>query len=247
MDWLRDTYSAPCRFHDDPTAPLARVRWYFTEQDFETHESVINSKHWQDAGERNTVVGEQWIYPPKPKPHEAPIGLTGGHECGEISDFENGQPWPYTGPPIEYDEDGIPTCCPRYYGLTCTGKPDSEVTTGPVQQWGDTCCDAVPADLDTVYLRDVPPTTSIDDWWQWILPAGNYTLHKVGSSTGWAGINQPNFQLSYGPACNDMIFSFPERQADLSFTLAVASVVCVEVTGRDSGLGAWYTLQMTSP
>jgi hypothetical protein len=118
---MRRPYTRWCRFHTSPAAPLVKVRWFFTDLPFQTHESIINSLDWQENPHNNTLVGEQdfddWEY----NGAEHVPGLVGGHECGTISDFQSGQDWPYTGPPIKYGPDFIPACCPRDFGAAAVG------------------------------------------------------------------------------------------------------------------------------
>jgi len=226
VEWLSDTYSTQARMHDSPDAPLVELVWEWTDQDFEHHESVINSKHWATEGQRETLIGEQWVYPPRSVPRDVPIGLLSGHECGEVSDFTGGQPWPYTGPPIEYDEDDVPLCCPRYYGLTPGIHPESEVTTGEVDPVGTTCCNALAAHLNTDYVQPFRHFAGIPDWWRWELSPGNYevtlavsfgSLSNGGVATGTDCAHAAHFEGSVGPT------------HPVSFTLAVAATLCVDV------------------
>ena len=218
-------YSAPCQFFDDPTAPLARVRWYFTDLPFETHDSVINSRHWMAEDARINTVGEQWIWTPKPRVHLSPVGLTGGHECGPLDWFENGQPVSPPIPPVVYDEDHIPTCCPRYYGLTVAGKPDSVVTTGPdIPGPGPDCPDATPIDLGTIYTGTLPGFTLVQQWWvfgpvtfleifnidlTWTGPLGADIQVLAGScafnTVSYAGL-LGNFTISFGASSNGNLY-----------------------------------------
>jgi hypothetical protein len=89
------------------------VRWFFTDLDFQKHESIINSREWDEDKGNDYLLGEQLKFGWNYNGAEHVPGLIGGHECGEESDFISGQPWPYDGPDIEYGEDWIPLCCPR--------------------------------------------------------------------------------------------------------------------------------------
>ncbi len=128
---MRRPYSRWCRFHTSPDAPLVRVRWFFTDLPFQAHESIINSLDWEENPHNNTLVGEQdfddWEY----NGAEHVPGLLGGHECGTISDFESGQDWPYTGPPIEYGADFIPLCCPRDLGGDAVAGASADYLSTP--------------------------------------------------------------------------------------------------------------------
>ena len=152
--------------------------WYFTDQDFDDHPSVQGSNFWQSEIEREVLIGEQWTVPtPWPEKNRTVSGLLGNHECGEVTDFEQGQPWPYTGEPIEYDDDHIPFCCPRIRPVRVTGGgviesltnytpkrgPSKTCGTAPVYPTGVLIPFAMSSfDSDFLYLNFAIP--SAGDW-----------------------------------------------------------------------------------
>lgn len=90
-----------------------RLDWYFTDLPFLPFPSVINSLDWRDDPWEPHLLGEQYGQSRNYNGKERIEGLTGEHVCGDEADFANGQPWPYTGEPILYDDAGIPVCCGR--------------------------------------------------------------------------------------------------------------------------------------
>jgi len=128
------------------------VRWYFTDLDFQTHESIINSRDWDEDKGNDYLLGEQLQFPWNYNGAEKVDGLIGGHECGQESDFQAGQPWPYDGPPIEYGEDWIPLCCPRELILSAQA---GAVVPPPLMRTRTT------AGASVDYLKPPPPILSV--------------------------------------------------------------------------------------
>jgi len=76
----------------------------------------------RNEDELDPQIGE--VYEPWPRYSDRtqPAGLTGDHVCGTEEEWQGRAAWPYTGPPVEYDDQNIPLCCGR-------GR-DAQVTAG---------------------------------------------------------------------------------------------------------------------
>jgi hypothetical protein len=113
VDFIRTPYRFKLRPYDHPDAPVLNARWYFTDLDFLPFPTVFGSAIYRDRAPSVIRVGEIWrpFFPYSAKP--SPDGLIGDHFCGSESDFLGEAEWPYTGEPVERDEDGIPFCCRR--------------------------------------------------------------------------------------------------------------------------------------
>lgn len=230
VDWIRYPYTTKARVHNSPDAPLVDLVWYFTDLPFQRHDSVINSL-WQSSEDARQVdIGEQWYYPPPYNGLTRIEGLTGEHECGLQSDFEEGQPWPYDGPDIEYDEDGIPFCCPRLRPPQVRGGgiPQAIIEYIPPVFALD-CCSSPAHDLaawyasSLLYAPTLPP-----QFFRYELPAGGYAVYIDYAGSSLAG----EIRVTSGPACGVQTivqtsgFFTPFSAA---FTLTTPSSVCVEV------------------
>ena len=240
MDWIRYPYTTKARVHNSPDAPLVDLVWYPTSLPFQEHESVINSHFQLSEDKRQMLLGEKWFYAPKYNGRKEITGLAGDHECGELSDFQDGQPWPYTGPPIEYDADDIPLCCPRERIVVMGGGQVSAVVhyTAP-PPYGPTCCDAPLNVFGTTYRADYTVSGSRVDWWCWEVSAGEvYTLEISKPEPMFAGS-----VIGYvGPTC--VISTVPIFSLGLSgpivFTAPIDGTLCIKVDANWYSPSLWY-------
>ena len=113
VDVGRRPYRVKMRIWDSPDAPLADVYYYRTTLPFLPFPTLFASRDYTDRPWPQDVLGEQWWSPRPYDGLESIPGLTGDHFCGTPQDFEFGPTWPPVGPELEYDADGIPTCCNR--------------------------------------------------------------------------------------------------------------------------------------
>jgi len=92
---------------------LVDLIWYFTDLPFIESETVVNNRTWDSDDTRDLVTGELFGAEKKYNGLWSIPGMTGEHICGTAEEFAQGQPWPYTGTPRQYDPDNIPVCCGR--------------------------------------------------------------------------------------------------------------------------------------
>lgn len=189
MDWARRPYTTTARLHASEAAPLVTIRWYFTDLPFQTHESIINSRDFDEAPWVPRLLGEQPGYERRFDKHASPAGLDGLHQCGQLSDFTNGQPWPYTGPPVVYGEDDIPRCCRDPMPCKSQLCGQEQINGAPASQFYQFAVDATEADGTTPaiaqFVGDNLGNTSPASAGQMVawLPQGR------DGPTGWSAVN----------------------------------------------------------
>lgn len=189
MDWARRPYTTTARLHASEAAPLVTIRWYFTDLPFQTHESIINSRDFDEAPWVPRLLGEQPGYERRFDKHASPAGLDGLHQCGQLSDFTNGQPWPYTGPPVVYGEDDIPRCCRDPMPCKTQLCGQEQINGAPASQFYQFAVDATEADGTTPaiaqFVGDNLGNTSPASAGQMVawLPQGR------DGPTGWSAVN----------------------------------------------------------
>jgi hypothetical protein len=109
----RYPYDTFARFHSDAAAPIIGIRWYFTDLPFLSGPTLLNNRYLNKDQHSPLLVGEVpvWQAPRRENRQRTPNPkLDGSHVC-HPEWFATGQPWPVDTDPVDYDEDGIPTCC----------------------------------------------------------------------------------------------------------------------------------------
>lgn len=135
------------------------IRWFKTDLPFLEGEQVINARIWDSEIVDDLEVGEDTRDKPHPYRGGQVAGLLGDHVCGPEEWFRNGQPWPTDIDPVEYDADGIPTCCPRgtvgFVGYAA--KPEALVSYDPPFAPSFSCFSAPTPAYGTTYNLTAPP------------------------------------------------------------------------------------------
>lgn len=214
VDWSRTSYTTKARLHNSPDAPLIDVLWYFTDLDFLDQDLAFNNRVWDSDDVRQLAPGEAFPIAKKFAKPRVFIGLNGEHQCGTPDDFQFGQPWPYTGPVVAYDPDGIPACCDRDFawGPTTGSAPSGEVTLN-CSSYEITC------NGETVTMNNLV----LDGLWrgsgaggqEWtlankrgepLIPVGFWILKKTGSAplefygkAAWNGRGSTTFTYAHLP------------------------------------------------
>lgn len=177
--------------------------WYVTDKPFLAFPSAINSLDLEAEPYRPLVVGEKWGAPRRYNGLWKIEGLVGDHYCGPREWFEEGQPWPYTGPDVEYDADHIPKCCPRAAVPELLGGGAVGATV-PVPADGCNCGTAFPVAYPSSQV--LPPCLSTAHVWvafDWPPgTAGTFSAFAFGDikmfrGDSCAGLVQIDFGIEY--------------------------------------------------
>lgn len=169
------------------------LRWYPTELDFLPFETVFGNREWDSTDIRRLELGEDANDRPRPYRGGPIVGLPGGHTCGEPSWWLDGYPWPYDGPEVQYDADGIPACCGRapVAWVGSGSAPSSVVTyTGPTPEPSNACLTAPELEIGQEYSWQVDVPILVTQWWVYPLPgAGTYAVYLDTDATPGSNVN----------------------------------------------------------
>jgi len=112
VDLARACYRTKCRFFKDSDVET-EIEWYFVPDGtpFLPFSHVIGCDNWQSDKFNWRGPGEVDFSPrPFVQGSTKPSALA-RNVCGSAEEWAEGLNWPATGPPVEYDPFGIPTCC----------------------------------------------------------------------------------------------------------------------------------------
>lgn len=217
---VRRPYRTKMRVWNDPSAPLVDVYWFITTKPFLPFPTVFSSRDWTADPWRYNGLGEAFGHA---RPYDGLWnipGLVGDHICGTPEDFLEGPAWPPVGPALEYDADGIPTCCDRLQepNVCSCAEPNALVTFNPGGTVSSPCCvGLMPLSLTCTFSGGtgaiaVLNGTSITLTYGTVLPTGWYGVFMVGGVAYYIHFTCGLFGWQVGmdrvsPACGGAAFS----------------------------------------
>lgn len=113
MDMGRRCYTALMQF-DEAGVIQVPVTWYFAADSAQIFPGPhsFGSSNWDSIPRQGIGVGEQWNSDFAWSNGAAPFYAPGsGSFCGTLDEFENGTS--SDAPPIDYNDNGVPVCCPQ--------------------------------------------------------------------------------------------------------------------------------------
>jgi hypothetical protein len=209
--------------------------WYPTDLPFQDTPSVVNSLDWDEAPWEPRVVGEEFGAARMYNGREQLDGLKGDHQCGAPEEFEQGQAWPYIGPRVEYDADGIPLCCGRDpVGTLTVGVGPAGALVAPAD--GCTCAGAIA--IPTGSQQTMVTCAPGGEAWRYCdLPAGTPVSFNCAMIP-----NTTIGRLFRGTVCGQLTLLAQGSFGAFAYAIPAgpAARYWVQISGQPAGMTAGY-------